>query len=1456
MSSVEPSHWKEVLKVDNSDDWFMKIRALLDCEDLDDVIKREFVMPAVGDAKYESVRKKVKRARAIMIMRLSASEHKSIIDGTTQAKDLWAGLEGWASQLNVAELNAVSRSFQSLLLGSEEKMHAYVTRALNLFEKLAKHRDFAVSERNGIVQIIRGLPDAVYATEKSVFLLSNYPKDFHELKEKLLALEAEKLASGRRTEPDTATALFAGRGGPKFGGCFNCGGNHFARDCPKGNASAASGSGRSSGGSRAATAGSDLRCDWCGKSGHVEEKCFRKKAGKPKSVEGKPEVVVLTLVAREEEFVPGETVAATRLREYQSLRPTSFVAAYSISERIRGLQGLVAREGEVLNPWWLDSGSKYHITGDQSVLHDFRPLAPGVSISIEVGNGNVLRAAGYGNVVPTLAPNVTIEGVFYVPGFKHNLVSVSVLADKGFRLEFEGEKVKVMRGDVRISATKCTNGLYKFMSSATIAPPAEPPAPALSAKVPASEVAGLWHRRFGHLGSANLKRLVQEGMVQGLDLSNVQLREFEGKICEPCVVGKHCRDPFPVSDSVTERPMQLVHMDVCGPLPESVEGHKYFLTMLDDYSGISVVHPLTWKSDVFSIVVESIELLEARSGQKLLTIRTDNGGEFTRLKKWCAGRGATHEKSAPYTPQQNGKAERLNRTLLDKLRAMLAESKVPKMWWHEALKTACHVRNRSPVSGKSKTPLELFTGKVPDVSRLRVFGCVAYVHVRKGLGDKLDPRARKGVFLGYEPNCKAYRVLLEEERIEVSRDVTFNEFVFPFVSEPTRAAIGANEQGWEVDLVVGARSADGGSGAVAAGGAAGAGPAGVGGVPVVPVPPGPAAGAPAANADEAGEGNGGVPVVPAAAAPAAGAPAADADEAGEGSDSEIDALDGDAVLPPPLVDSDDDDEDLVDGESDEEEDEDGAAASGSASGSGSGSGSGPASDGDSDPTPPRMSGRQRKPNTLLKDYVLSAPKVEEVFEPKSLAEAQARADWPQWKAAMDEEMKSLMENGTWDLEELPKGVKKIGLKWVFKVKRDAKDIERYKARLVAKGFTQREGVDFGEVFAPVGKYASLRALLAVVAERDLELHQLDIKTAFLNGVLEEEVYTEQPPGYQMGGANVACHLRRSLYGLHQAPRAWYVRLRSVLEQMGFKPSGAEPGLFVKVEKGEPVYVLVYVDDLLIACKSIEVVNQLKAQLDKVFEMRDLGESSFYLGFEIKRDRAARTLHVSQKRYVQEVLSKFAMEGANGRSTPLDANVRLSSEGELLDTSRFPYSELVGSLLYLSVCSRPDISFAVGALARHMAKPTTDHWSVAKGVLRYLAGTQDVGISFGGTGRLDVVGFCDSDLAGSEGRRSTSGFVFLLGGGAISWSSKLQPTIATSTAEAEYMAALGPFPFAAIAPRALRCWRALSPRRALSTLMCATTSRVSGLRGERFGWCSAPRWSSWRTSSRRHCRRRS
>lgn len=412
-------------------------------------------------------------------------------------------------------------------------------------------------------------------------------------------------------------------------------------------------------------------------------------------------------------------------------------------------------------------------------------------------------------------------------------------------------------------------------------------------------------------------------------------------------------------------------------------------------------------------------------------------------------------------------------------------------------------------------------------------------------------------------------------------------------------------------------------------------------------------------------------------------------------------------------------------------------------------------------------------------------------EPTSYEEAINSPEGVEWRRAMEEEMSSLHVNGTWTLEKPPHGTKLLPVKWVYKKKRGADgQVLRYKGRLVVKGFAQRKGIDYNEVFAPVAKYSTMRALLAKAAAEGLHLHQLDVKTAFLNGDLEEDIWMQQPPGFS-GGEGLACHLKKSLYGLKQAPRAWNSCLLKELEALGYRAVDADACLFVKETEKDTVWLLVYVDDILLAAKHLATIVAEKAALAGVFDIHDMGKVCRHLGMDITRDLEAGTLTLSQKRMAVEVVAKYGLSDANGRVLPLQTSTKLepAKPGEpLLDTSKYAYAEAIGSLMYLVVCTRPDLAQAVGALARHVNKPTWQHWLCLKGVLRYLAGTLDLGITYSKSKPV-LEAYCDADYAGDvDSRKSTSGFVFLMHGGAMSWGSHLQTVVAASTTEAEFIAA--------------------------------------------------------------------
>jgi transposase InsO family protein len=815
--------------------------------------------------------------------------------------------------------------------------------------------------------------------------------------------------------------------------------------------------------------------------------------------------------------------------------------------------------------------------------------------------------------------------------------------------------------------------------------------------------AQLWHRRFGHLGYSNLARLPT--MVTGLSLTS-DIKAASADLCEPCAMGKIHRQPFPESQNRTVKPLELIHMDVCGPMPvTSFGGSKYIATFLDDYTGYSAVRLLSAKGDAAAATKSVFSMLQNSTGLTVINVRTDRGGEYMNkdLESYLDQNGIVHQSTIPYTPEQNGKAERLNRTLLEKARSMLADSDLPLEAWGEAVMTANYLRNRSPTAGRDLTPYEMMTGKRPDVGHLRVFGSKAFVHIPKEKRNKLDFKGAPGHMVGYSINSKGYRILMEGNYVIDSRDVIFDEHTHKsshIMQRPsTDGALDSNKGALD--------STD-------------------------------------------------------------SLPDLDCSSESESDGDEEDATFGPNpnIQPPGTADN-----NLPD--------------------PGSSTGPGPRRSSRANKgtlNPYRYVGDGKNPVTHSATAMVAAIDLE---EPKSYSAALNSKAADLWQHAMDEEMASLISNNTWTLEMPPPGVKPIPVKWVYKIKRDGDgNIERYKARLVAKGFKQQEGVDYDEVFAPVSKYSTLRALLAKAAADNMELHLLDIKTAFLNGDLEETIYICQPEGYVQGDPALACHLNKSLYGLKQAPRAWHNRLHRELVSYGYRASEADPGLYIYSGKSADIFLLVYVDDILIASTDMSMVKDIKHRLMGTFDARDLGEASTYLGITIARDRGSGTIKISQPRLTNDLISKFGMDDSKTKSIPVSAATKFSKdEGEPLDTTKYPYSELLGSLMYLSVCTRPDISFATGSLARYMSNPTTVHWQAAKGVLRYLAGTSDLGITFGKSGSFDFRGYCDADYAGDiDTRRSTTGYVFTLNGGAISWQSKRQPTVAASTTEAEYMAA--------------------------------------------------------------------
>lgn len=407
-------------------------------------------------------------------------------------------------------------------------------------------------------------------------------------------------------------------------------------------------------------------------------------------------------------------------------------------------------------------------------------------------------------------------------------------------------------------------------------------------------------------------------------------------------------------------------------------------------------------------------------------------------------------------------------------------------------------------------------------------------------------------------------------------------------------------------------------------------------------------------------------------------------------------------------------------------------------------------------------------------------------EPTTYKEAIDSTDSEKWMEAMQTEYDSLMKNETWTLVEKPKNQKVIDNKWVFKVKKNPDEsIERYKARLVGRGFTQEYGIDYMETFSPVVRFDSLRAIMAVVAEKKMHMLQFDVKTAFLNGDLEEDVFMHQPVGFNDNSGRV-CKLHKSLYGLKQASRCWNNKFKSFIELFGFKTSDADPCVYVSHEGNNTIILAIYVDDGFIVSNDKKNIDSVIEHLQREFEIKVMDVNCF-LGFEIdKRNDGSIFMH--QTAYAKKVLEKFRMDECYPVSIPCDPNQVLGSFEES-KVSTFPYRQLIGNLMYLAISTRPDISYAIGNVSRYMENPKIVHEKALKRILKYVAGTVGHGILFKSDGNHQMYGFSDADYAGDvETRKSTSGFIFMYNDSIISWRSALQECVAISTTESEYIAA--------------------------------------------------------------------
>lgn len=832
----------------------------------------------------------------------------------------------------------------------------------------------------------------------------------------------------------------------------------------------------------------------------------------------------------------------------------------------------------------------------------------------------------------------------------------------------------------------------------------------------------LWHCRMGHLNVFDMKRMISGRMIKGLEQVNV---DTDSMFCESCVFSKQKRTSFPKNKNArSSRILELIHSDVCGPMPTTAyDGSRYFLTFTDDFSRASMVYFIKKKSEVLEKFKEYFAMAEAMHNMKIAKLKVDNGGEYTSNEF----KQFCKEKGVQisYTVAYTPEMNSISERLNQTLQGKARSMLLASGLDHKFWNEAILTANYLKNRASTNAVGRQFTNKTPAEIW---FGCKPDLSHLRIFGSECFnhiPQNNRSKLDARSTKCLmiGYAASMGSYRLW---DVERNKLI-----------IGRHVTFNEISVLKRAKLVE------------------------IPV-----------SEAEMDQGHG---------------DKKQTDEENEFTDDES------------FHECQERDDKIHDANMDGAGNNDASVHGTNMDRAGNhittGHGTNQKCTGDNEGQIPRRGERNRKApnrygewatNAEMAHFALCAEQYVE-NDPETMKEAKSRNDWPQWKSAIRVEYESLVKNETWTVCDLPSKRRAITNKWVFKLKRKADgQIDKYKARLVARGFTQKLGFDYGETYAPVAKLVTLKILLAVANQKDMHIHQMDVKSAFLNGELKEEIYMELPEGFKQ--ANKVCKLNKALYGLKQASRAWNEKFNEFMMRIKFEKCVSDQCLYVKGQNGKMMYILLYVDDILIFCDDIIFIKTVKGLLSKEFEMMDMGKASSFLGMHIDQNIEKGTIVLSQSKYLEKVLERFNMHDCKPKSTPMEKGLHLE-RGNENKCSEHPYRELIGCLIYATVTTRPDLCAATGYFSRFQSCFDENHFNHAKRVLRYIRGTIDLKLVY--TKQKDaqmLVGFSDSDWGGDKNdARSTSGYVFKLFGNTVSWASRKQPTVSLSSTEAEYVA---------------------------------------------------------------------
>lgn len=985
--------------------------------------------------------------------------------------------------------------------------------------------------------------------------------------------------------------------------------------------------------------------------------------------------------------------------------------------------------------WCLDSGCTSHMCRD---VNAFKRIDRSGVGKLNLADSKCAEIAGKGQVTTTMRANgerktVDFNETLYVPDLRTNLASVSKITDKGHKVIFCKNQADVVNSNGKtILVAERVNDLYLFQNESNV-DCKNANENDKNNKTIIKDSLEDWHIRLGHLNVQYLLQAAKMNTIKGLKIKGNE-KNLE---CEVCLSGKMHRPPFPKASERKTEVGELVHSDVCGPMRVSSHGQKkYFCTFIDDRSGWCEVRFLKQKSEVQKEYDKVAAMIHTHQGKNVKFLQSDNGREYVNanLEESLSKRGTLRRLTAPYNPEQNGVAERRNLTLMETARCLLIQSKLPATFWAEALNTANYVRNRCPSRKlQGKTPFELWHGKQPDVTYFRHFGCEVYIMNRSIGKSKLDPPARKGIFVGYCDETKGFRIWIPDERkVEISRDVSFlkkpnesssrerSETVLddPFIEIVLdKTSSDASEENSVIEDSDDEEDFRGFSQADQR---------------IIAINQ---------DSDEEEDFRGFLPEeqFPNQARCTTG-------KIG------IEQLTANPEYKSQLA------------RSNQKVDEQVYSAFLVSEISMSTAMASPDSDKWIEAMGSEVSSILQKKTWKL----VPRSKAHDVIGSRFVLCVKYGKDGEQERRKARVVAKGYFQEYGKNYVETYAPVARIeSIRLAFAIAaRERMHIRQYDVTTAYLNGNLEE-----EVFMELPK--EMKRILKHITEGQKYDHQT-IKLA--RAMLQESSQDDK-----------VCRMNKALYGLKQAGRAWHRRLDRELRNLGATPTAGDTCVYLKGKGDDRVIVLIYVDDILIMSQNLMNIEQFGASLRNLFELKELGKLNYCLGIEFKMDE--HEFSMNQGIYIKAILQRFGMSDCHPVSTPIALGTKLTKDEPWsnADGPKPPFRELIGCLLYLARATRPDIAHAVSWLSQFNENFGQPHWSAAKRVLRYLKGTADMGIVYK-VGKNTFTGYTDADYGGCIiDRRSFTGYAFIMNGGVVTWDSRKQQTTAASTTEAEYMA---------------------------------------------------------------------